>query len=205
MKIAAMSWMQVEAYLERDDRAALPIGSTEQHAYLSLATDTILAERVALEAAEPLGIPVFPALAYGIAPHFRAYPGSMTLTPETFLDVVRQLLASMEESGFRRVLIVNGHGGNSATLSRAVQESAANPAIKVKLHNWWNAPATIAKVKAIDPVASHASWMESFPWTRVLGAEVPPERKPMADWARVSLMQPPEVRAQLGDGNFGGF
>ena len=54
-----MNWMMVEEYLKHDDRAVLPIGSTEQHAYLSLVTDTILAERLAVEAAEPLGVPVF--------------------------------------------------------------------------------------------------------------------------------------------------
>ena len=51
--------MQVEAYLERDDRAVIPLGSTEQHAQLSLMVDCILSERVAIDAAEPLGIPVF--------------------------------------------------------------------------------------------------------------------------------------------------
>src|SRR5436190_16152122 len=71
--------MQLEAYLEHDDRIVLPLGSTEQHAYLSLATDSILAERVSLEAAEPLGVPVLPALAYGVTPYFGAYPGSPTL------------------------------------------------------------------------------------------------------------------------------
>ena len=60
--------MQLEAYLERDDRIVLPLGSTEQHAYLSLATDVILAERVAVEAAEPLRVPVLPPLAFGVAP-----------------------------------------------------------------------------------------------------------------------------------------
>ena len=55
MKIAEMNWQLVEAYLERDDRAVLPLGSTAQHAWLSLPVDSILSERVALEAAEPLG------------------------------------------------------------------------------------------------------------------------------------------------------
>ena len=45
---------------------------------LSLATDNLLAERVAVEAAEPLGIPVFPVMPYGITPVFRAYPGSIS-------------------------------------------------------------------------------------------------------------------------------
>jgi creatinine amidohydrolase len=59
MKIADMNWMQVAEYLKDDDRAVIPLGSTEQHAYLSLGTDAILSERVAVEAAEPLGVPVF--------------------------------------------------------------------------------------------------------------------------------------------------
>jgi Creatinine amidohydrolase len=51
-----------------NDRIVLPLGSTEQHAYLSLATDSILAERVAVEAAEPTGVPVPPVLAYSLTP-----------------------------------------------------------------------------------------------------------------------------------------
>jgi creatinine amidohydrolase len=57
MKITEMNWMQVEAYLKTDDRAVVPIGSTEQHAGLSLGVDLILAERVSVEAAAPLGVP----------------------------------------------------------------------------------------------------------------------------------------------------
>src|SRR5919205_1068134 len=76
MRVQDCNWMQLEAYLQRDDRIVLPIGSTEQHAYLSLGTDSILAERVAVEAAEPLGVPVLPALPYGLTPNFGAYPGS---------------------------------------------------------------------------------------------------------------------------------
>ena len=71
MRVADMNWMQLEAWLRRDDRCVLPMGSTEQHAYLSLATDNILAERIAVEAAAPSGVPVFPTLTYGITPAFR--------------------------------------------------------------------------------------------------------------------------------------
>ncbi|MDQ3398273.1 MAG: creatininase family protein, partial [Deinococcota bacterium] len=83
MRLVELNWQQVEAYLQRDDRAAVPLGSTEQHAGLSLGVDSILAERVALEAAEPLGVPVFPALPYGVAPYFAAYPGTVTLRLST--------------------------------------------------------------------------------------------------------------------------
>ncbi|MGN6731002.1 MAG: creatininase family protein, partial [Candidatus Binatia bacterium] len=75
MRISDMNWMMVEEYLARDDRCVLPLGSTEQHAYLSLSVDSILAERISTEAAECLGVPVFPVVAYGITPYFRAFPG----------------------------------------------------------------------------------------------------------------------------------
>src|SRR5215207_7828209 len=112
MRITEMNWMQVEAYLNGDDRCIIPIGSTEQHGYLSLGVDLILAERVAVEAAAPLGVPVFPVMPYGIAPYFASYPGTVTLKVETLLAVARDVIASVYRSGFRRVLIVNGHGGN---------------------------------------------------------------------------------------------
>ena len=60
MRIKEMNWMQVEDYLKRDDRAVVPLGSTEQHAQLSLLVDCILSEQVAADAAAPLGVPVFP-------------------------------------------------------------------------------------------------------------------------------------------------
>src|ERR1043166_5104904 len=113
MRISEMNWMMVEEYLKRDDRAVLPLGCTEQHAYLSLSTDSILAERLAVEAAEPLGIPVFPLLAYGITPYFRAFPGSITLRVEPYTSVLRHILNPIPEHGFKRILIVNGHGGNA--------------------------------------------------------------------------------------------
>ena len=112
MRIGDMNWMQVEKYLRTDDRVVLPVGSTEQHAYLSLATDSILAERVSVEAAEPLGVPVLPAMPFGIAPGFAAFPGTVSLRPETLVAVVSEALGTLYDQGFRRFLIVNGHGGN---------------------------------------------------------------------------------------------
>ncbi len=204
MRIADMNWMQVEQYLARDDRAVVPVGSTEQHAYLSLATDGILAERVAVEAAEPLAVPVFPCIAYGVTPRFSAYPGTITLREETLAAVVRDVLAALAGQGFRRVLLVNGHGGNDVLHPVAAQFQAAHPAISVRVHDWWRAPQTWAKAEAIDPVASHASWMENFPWTRVAGVALPDVPKPPVDWTAIRDLPPATLRVELGDGNFGG-
>lgn len=204
MKIADMNWRDVEAYLAADDRAILPLGSTEQHCDLSLCVDAILAEKIALDAAEPLGVPVFPVVSYGLTPYFMSYPGSITLRIETYVRLVRDILDGLKRHGFRRILIVNGHGGNQPAAALALEWMADHPGHAVKFHNWWNAPATFARVKAIDPVASHASWMENFPWTRLAGTVFPDEQKPMVDLDRLRLMAPDAVRAELGDGNYGG-
>lgn len=204
MKIAAMSWRDVEAYLERDDRCVLPIGSVEQHAQLSLCVDLILAERVALEAAEPLGVPVYPVMPYGLAPYFTAYPGTVSLRVETLLAVVRDVVTSIRRSGFRRVLIVNGHGGNAPAGALAQELMADFGDMAIKFHNWWNAPKTYAHVQKIDPVASHASWMENFPWTRLDHAKAPKGQKPMVDMDLMRASPPAATRAMLDDGNFGG-
>jgi creatinine amidohydrolase len=200
-----MNWSQVEAYLQRDDRAVLPLGSTEQHAGLSLSVDSILSHKVALDAAEPLGIPVFPAMPYGLTPYFLAYPGTVSLRVETYARLIRDILDSLAGSGFRRILVVNGHGGNQPAHPVAIEWMADRPAVQVKFHNWWNAPRTFAKVQEVDPVASHASWMENFPWTRLDGVAMPAEQKPMIDFAKMRLLAPKALREYLGDGNFGGY
>jgi creatinine amidohydrolase len=182
----------------------LPLGSTEQHAGLSLSVDSILSHKVALDAADPLGIPVFPAVPYGLAPYFLAYPGTVSLRLETYARLIGDILDSLAGSGFRRILLVNGHGGNQPAHAAAIEWMANHPAVQVRFHNWWKAPRTLAKVQEIDPVASHASWMENFPWTRLAGVVMPAEQKPMIDLTRMRLLGPEALRAYLGDGNFGG-
>ena len=205
MKISEMNWSQVESYLAKDDRAVLPTGSTEQHAQLSLSVDSILSQRVSEDAAAPIGVPVFPAVSYGLTPYFMAFPGTVTLKVETFIKVIGDILDSLAAHGFRRIVIVNGHGGNAPAQSLAAEWMAARPAVQVKFHNWYNAPKTLKKVKEIDPIASHASWMENFPWTRLANAPAPDGGKQPVEVERIRQLSPQSVRSLLGDGNLGGL
>jgi creatinine amidohydrolase len=205
VRVHDCNWMQIERYLEEDDRVVLPLGSTEQHGYLSLGVDAILAERVAVEAAEPLGVPVFPALPFGLTPYFAAYPGSPSLRVETYVAVVGDLLDSLHGQGFRRFLLVNGHGGNNPAGAFAIEWTAANPDAQVRFHNWWNGPKTWPVVQSIDSDASHASWLENFPWTRLEDVTLPREKKPMADLRALAVRDPAGVRRLLGDGSYGGL
>jgi len=195
--------MQLEAYLRRDDRIVLPIGSTEQHAYLSLATDSILAERAAVEAAEALGVPVLPVLPYGITPRFGAYPGSPSLRPETFLGVVRDILDSLYGQGFRRLMLLNGHGGNAPARALAEEWSEAHDNAQALYHEWFG-PKTYGVIRDIEPLGQHASWWENFAWTQLEGVSVPAEAKPPLDDDALQESDPRAFRELAGDGSFGG-
>jgi len=196
MRVRDLNWMQLEGYLERDDRIVLPLGSTEQHAYISLETDNILAERVSVEAAAPLGVPVLPVLAYGVTPRFAAYPGSPSISAETYVRLLSDLTGSLRGQGFQRILLVNGHGGNSFAAEEVEGEG-------VRWHDWWRSERIRALVDEIDPEASHASWMETFPWTRLEDVALPEGHK--GALALQDVTDPGEFRGLAGDGSFGGF
>lgn len=205
MRIADMNWMQVEQHVKRDQRAVLPVGSTEQHAYLSLCVDAILSERVSVEAAAPIGVPVYPAINYGFTPSFVDFPGTVSLRLSTLCAMLCDILEHMVRSGFRQIVIVNGHGGNGPAHGAILEWLDRHRGVQVKWHNWWSAPLTLAKVKEIDPLASHASWMENLPWTRLVDVRMPAEQKPMIDIARYQRVDPGAKRQLIGDGNFGGL
>ena len=205
MRIEDCNWMQVEEYLQTEDRIVVPLGSIEQHAYLSLGVDRILSQRVSEEAAEPLGVLVLPSLPYGLTPYFAAYPGSPTLRVETYGALLTDLLDSLADQGFRRFLFVNGHGGNDPGNDAVEVWAAAHPDCRTQWHNWWAGTRVRAVVDEIDGDASHASWFENFPWTRLDGVALPDERKPMADITRMRQLDPAAVRELLGDGSLGGL
>lgn len=204
MLIAQSTWMQVAEKLKSENRVVLPLGSTEQHAGISLATDTLLAEKISNDAATPLGIPVFPALPYGLTPAFLAYPGTVSLRVSTYAALLRDILQSLTAQGFRRIALINAHGGNHPAEAVAHEWMAEHPETSVRFYNWWTAPKTVVKCREISPVFSHASWSENFPWTRVAGIAHPPEAKPMVDLKTLFARSPQKLREYLGDGNFGG-
>jgi creatinine amidohydrolase len=115
-----MRWEELSApdigALDRDRTVvALPVGAVEQHGrHLPVGTDTLLAYSVLLAASEraSVGTVVLPPPWYGFSAHHMRFPGTITLQPATMTALVEDIVASVVTHGFRRVLVVNGHGGN---------------------------------------------------------------------------------------------
>jgi creatinine amidohydrolase len=193
--------MDVERYLQHDDRVALVVGSCEQHAYLSLATDVIMPVAIAQEACTREGVLLAPPVNYGVSPYFLAYPGTISLRPETLAALTRDILNGLLAHGFRRILVSNGHGGNNGILNAVMIETAnAHPGVSMSLFQWWSHPAVVAASVAAGYPPHHANWSENFAQTR-LGA-VPSTVKP--DVGLPQGVSPARTRELLGDGTMGG-
>lgn len=134
-----LSWAGVKDYLKRDDRVILPLGSVEEHGpHLGLGTDSIEAEAIAHLISEATGVVCAPTLNYGMALSAMGFPGTLSLKPKTLMAVLDDILRSLHHHGFRRILIVNGHGGNNASIESSVDVLATKlPELSFKMVEWW--------------------------------------------------------------------
>jgi creatinine amidohydrolase len=195
-----MNWMDIEAYLKQDDRVIVVLGATEQHGYLSLLTDSKIPQALADAASQRTGVLVAPALNFGVSPYFMAYPGTISLRSGVFLEVVEDIISSLHQAGFRRILVLNGHGGNDGAKVRLVEIANRLPGLKLSWYAWWQSHSVEAIAVKHEIKPYHASWLEAFPFTLVSGLpegnKTPPSIK--------GILNADEARQAYGDGVFGG-
>jgi creatinine amidohydrolase len=200
MRFDEMNWMDVEAYLKGDDRVIVILGATEQHGYLSLLTDARIPQALADAASQRTGVLAAPPLNFGVSPYFLSFPGTISLRSGTFLDVVEDIVTSLYGAGFRRLLVLNGHGGNDGARGRLVELANRLPGLKLAWYAWWQSHSVEAVAVRHEIKPSHANWLEAFPFTIVsdlpAGEKTPPSVK--------GLLNAEEFRHVFGDGSFGG-
>jgi creatinine amidohydrolase len=137
--------------------ALLPAGALEQHGpAMALATDLVRAEAVAAEVADQLAgrVVVGPSIPVGVSPHHLAFAGTVSLSTATFAAVVREYAVSLHRHGWRKVLVVTGHGGNNAALTTVAQDFlATHPDLEFA----WTPLTSLAKdeVAALEPPEVH--------------------------------------------------
>ncbi len=201
MNFADKNWMQIEQHLQTEKRVILVLGACEQHGHLSLMSDAKIPMALAEAASLKTGVLVAPPVNFGCSPYFLDYPGTISLRLHTYLDLVEDILRSLYAAGFRKVLILNGHGGNTPVKTKLVELINELPNMKIRWYAWWTTEtvATIARKHNLEP--EHANWLEAFDFTTV--TELPEENKAIPV-QNDEVLGKAATRKIYGDGSFGG-
>lgn len=200
MRLGELSWMEIEAYLKKDDRLILVLGSTEQHGYLSVMTDVKIPLALADAASQQSGVLVAPPMHFGNSPYFLAYPGTISLRVETLTAVVEDIVRSVYSQGFKRLLIMNGHGGNRPVFNQLHDLISEFKDLKIAWYSWWTSPAVLAYQETQGLKGYHANWSEAFSFVR--SSPIPKGDKAPLETNRI--LNPTQAREYYGDGVFGG-
>lgn len=201
MNFTDRNWMQIETYLRTDVRVMLVLGACEQHGYLSVMTDTKIPLALAKAASQKTGVLVAPPVNFGCSPYFLDYPGTISLRLHTYLDLIEDILRSLYGAGFREILILNGHGGNTSVKTHLVELINELPDMNIRWYAWWTTE-TVANIAAKHNLKTqHANWMEAFDFTRV--STMPGEIKPIPDSGK-NILGKKATRNTYSDGSFGG-
>lgn len=130
--LAELTWQEVNEIRDLVELVLIPVGSNEQHGpNLALRMDTTGAFEFARRASARMAprLLVTPALSFGVSHHHMNFPGTITLTPETFIQIIVEVIQSLQHHGFERFMIVNGHGGNIAAIDIAAVRARAELAV----------------------------------------------------------------------------
>lgn len=201
MQFQNHNWMQMEAYLKNDQRVILVLGACEQHGYLSLLTDVRIPMALAKAASHTSGVIIAPPFNFGCSPYFLNYPGTISLRLHTYLDVVEDVLRSLYDTGFRQIVILNGHGGNTPVKTHLVELMNKLPDLEIRWYAWWTTQTVADIAKKHDLMPEHANWLEAFDFNKV--SDLPDKAKPILK-NEETLLNKTETRNKYGDGSFGG-
>lgn len=123
IKFADMTWTAIKDVVDANPHAkiVMPVGSLEQHGpHLPLNTDSIIADYVADKVSKKLSSVLFPTLSIGYSLEHSGFPGTISFTPQTFSSMIAEITHDLYESGFRTLIVINGHGGNRPILDSSI-------------------------------------------------------------------------------------
>jgi creatinine amidohydrolase len=200
--LAEHTWQEASRLIEDDCLVIIPCGSTEAHGpHMPLDTDTHQVDVVARKLAERVGAVVAPALPYGYAQMWMDFAGTITLSPETFIQVLVEIGSSLVHHGFRRIMLLNGHRPNGTSVDvaarRIVDLAGPDTALELSALSYWEPGA--AEVHALRRSAvggmGHACEMETSFQLATRPALVHMERlegvhTPLVGWDLVAPVQP---------------
>jgi creatinine amidohydrolase len=137
-ELQRLTWTKIKQLVpEKIQSVLLPIGTLEAHGASAVGTDNIIPETIAAMEAERVNALIAPTLNYGITTSLYRYPGSLRVDPKHFTPFVSDILTSLADTGFSQIFILNGHGGNTASLREAAYAAHRDRRIHVAVIHWW--------------------------------------------------------------------
>lgn len=134
-----MSWSEAKKYFTKNDIAILPVGSNEQHGPQNpLGTDHLIAKAIAEETAKRTGVLCLQVIPFGVSSHHKQFWGTIFISPKTFKNYVKEACLALNYYGVKKIVIVNGHGGNLHALTELARE-LREKGIFISVFQWWSA------------------------------------------------------------------
>lgn len=159
---------ELKALAQRNAIVVLPVGSTEQHGpHLPVQVDALLAGEVALRAARKVAdaatpVVVAPTVWSGLAEHHMVFGGTFTLDHATFSALLRCICRSVIRHGFRRIFLLNGHGGNMTSLDVIAAELSIELGRPIVAGTYWMlAEKAFGEILEVQPNVLHACEAET--------------------------------------------
>jgi creatinine amidohydrolase len=141
-RLASMTWPEINEAALQQRVVVIPAGTLEDHGlHLPIDTDIVIADKICQMLADKLpdDVVVLPPITFGFSPHHLDGPGTITLKWDTFIQSTHQIISSLFYHGFRKVLIVNGHGSNEPVLDIASRQAIlSNPDSQSAMISWWS-------------------------------------------------------------------
>ncbi len=145
-KLDELNWMEFKELVPKKFQTVIiPVGTIEAHGVTSLGTDTQISMKLCEMIADDLKAILAPPIHYGVTRTLYSYPGSLTVTSETFQRYVTEILESLVDKDFRQVVVINGHGGHLRELDAASLKINRTLKAKVAVVHWWIFCEDIAK------------------------------------------------------------
>ena len=133
-----LNWQNVKKQVEAGcHRVILPVGTMEAHGAIPLGTDNIIPETMAERIAEKCEALIAPTVNYGVTKSLIKYPGSLTVSSETFTVYMYEIMSSLVKSGFTEIIVLNGHGGHIREMKEAAYKAHFEDDAKVAVIEWW--------------------------------------------------------------------
>jgi len=171
-----LCWQEFQELVPARIRTVLvPMGSHEPHGVIPNGTDSIAPEAMARDIAERVDGLIAPTLNYGMTASMKAFPGAVSIGEEAYAPFAEEILGNLADTGFKNIIVLNGHGGNTAALNRVATRVANRSRVRILVVNWWTLADDITK-DVFKENGGHAGNNETAYVQAVVPGHIHPER-----------------------------